>query len=100
MEKVYKYKYGKYEEIGIEWTGWPADGIWEVKDARQSLIVPRDDIKMMPPYLPALKSETDNCAKYIMDNLPESYSKRDLAELAAKFYADLITEKDFPEAFL
>ena len=100
MEKVYRYTNGRYEEIGIEWSGWPADGIWEVQDAKQQLLVKRDDIKMMPPFLPALKMKTDECTEYIMANLGSNYSTRQVAELAAEFYSRLVTEKEFPETFL
>ena len=100
MEKVYKYTNGRYEELGFEWTGWPANGIWNVLDGSQSLLVKRDDIQTMPPFLPALKMKTDECTEYIMSNLGNNYSKRDVAELAAKFYSELITEKEFPETFL
>jgi hypothetical protein len=62
--------------------------------------VPRKDIPSMPPFLPSLKMKADECSSYIMDNLPDNYSKRDVSDLAAKFYSRLISEKDYPELFL
>ncbi len=105
MTEVYKkLPDGSYEKMGYDWSGWPADGIWEVQDARQSLLVRRDDIPMMSPFLPALKGKEDECTDYIIESLEtagrETYNYRQISALAADFYGSLITKKDFPEAFL
>ena len=101
MEILYKrLPSGKFEQVGYDWTGWPSNGMWLVQDAKQQLLVKLDDVPTAPPYLPALKSKSDECSGYIMDNLPERYSKRDVADLAAEFYSTLITEEVYPEVFL
>ena len=91
---------GEFKQVGYDWTGWPSNGMWLVKDAKQQLLVKLDDVPTTPPYLPSLKAKTDQCATHIMANLPENYSKRDVADLAAEYYANLITEEKYPEAFL
>jgi hypothetical protein len=36
MERVYRKVGKRYVEIGMEWVGFPADGIWLVSNGRQS----------------------------------------------------------------
>ena len=106
--EIYKKTHEGFEKIGREWTGFPSNGIWEVQDGSQSLLVQRKDIPTMPPFLPALKSEQDNCTKYIYDKAELHYrnynkvnpSRLDYSRWAAEFYAGLLTQEDYPELFL
>jgi hypothetical protein len=43
-DKLYRKRGGRYECVGWEWCGWPADGIWYVADGRSSLIMRVGDI--------------------------------------------------------
>jgi len=105
--EIYKKTPEGFEKIGREWTGFPSNGIWEVQDGSQSLLVQRKDIPMMPPFLPALKSKTDDCTRYIEQKSKEKSkqysfgpSRLDYARWAAEFYAGLLTQEDYPELFL
>jgi len=44
--KVYrKKKNGRYEELGTEFKGFPADGLWFVWDGRENCIVQLENLK-------------------------------------------------------
>jgi hypothetical protein len=45
MSNVIYRKVGRrYQPVGIEWCGWPANGVWLVADGRQSLIMRVGDL--------------------------------------------------------
>lgn len=48
-EMIYrKNEAGEFEEIGWEFKGFPADGIWLVQDGKRSCITHMDDIANYP----------------------------------------------------
>ena len=51
MRKVYtKNLSGRYKEMGYEWAGFPANGIWLVKDGSSNCLIKLSDItEPMPP---------------------------------------------------
>ena len=90
MTKYYeKDEYGNFVEVGYEFTGWPANGIWIVEDARQSCIY---------QFKGALEQPTPALVSYIrhQDELQEHISKlwenkglsvRDISQIACEFFA-------------
>jgi hypothetical protein len=53
-EKLYRKRGNRYESVGWEWCGWPADGVWYVGDGRSSLIMRVGD---MPDPMPLAQLE-------------------------------------------
>ena len=43
-DKVYKKVGRRYKEIGWEWTGFPCDGVWLVRDGSQSCMIRLGDV--------------------------------------------------------
>ena len=82
-----------------EFTGFPSNGVWLVEDGSQSLIH-KLDYKTMPPFLPALMGKEEEAHRYVIDKLTEVYSRHDVIAATVEFYASLITENKYPEAFL
>ena len=98
-EKIYKEKNGRYYEIGEEWEGFPANGLWRVKDGAHNLVT-KEEHEDIPPFLPALIGKEKECLGYINSKISDRYSLTDVARYAAEYYSKLITEEDFPEAYL
>ena len=48
MSKLYEKIGRRYKEIGEEFKGFPADGIWLVKDGTQNCIIRLDDVCDVP----------------------------------------------------
>jgi hypothetical protein len=98
MEVYRKKSNGRYESIGHEWSGFPADGIWFVKDGTQNCMIYLNDIGKKPKHLLELAQYQDDCTAYISDKMRDEgqYSVADLAKWAAEFYAqklDVIEEE-------
>lgn len=87
-EKLYKKVGKRYKEVGTEFTGFPADGIWFVKDGSNSLMIHLDDIKENMPImqLDYLKHK-NNLVNYVMDNIKDKYSINDICNWACEYFA-------------
>ncbi len=93
MREVYiKKPNGRYESLGWDWTGFPADGIWLVQDGTNNCLIQLSNICTKPHRYLELVQHKEACTKYIIDKAQTdkgfSYSLNDLAEWAAEFYAD------------
>lgn len=84
-----KLENGKFEPVGYEFAGFPANGIWVVEDGRRSCIY---------PFKGAVEQPTPSLISYMMHSqeLQEKISKtwdtkplsvRDIAEIACEFFA-------------
>jgi len=74
MEKVYKKVNGRYEEMGMEWSGFPLNGVWLVKDGSQNCIMFMDEIgKRSFPFINSMK-HFDSIIDRIMDKNAMSIS--------------------------
>lgn len=97
--KLYKKVGNRYKETGIEFTGFPANGIWFVKDGSQSLMIYLDDIKENTPIplLDYLKHKND-LADYVIEKSKNGISINDLCKLACEYFAKIadgeIVKKD------
>lgn len=67
---------GTFKPIGVEFSGFPANGIWRVVDGRQNCIIPLSTNPNLPvPHLDiALFSLADEIAK----TAPSTFSVHDL----------------------
>ncbi len=92
---VYKKKpNGRYENIGQEWTGFPSDGIWFVKDGTQNCIMQLSSTCELPHNYLATAQYQEECIKYIFDKKVDSmFSMREISELAAEFYAKKLSKE-------
>ncbi len=98
--EVYKKKpNGRYEAIGWEWTGFPADGIWLVQDGTQNCLIRLGDVCKKPKRYVELAQYKQECARYVIEKIAESvqkdppmYSTEDLIEWVTEFYADKLGE--------
>ena len=93
-DKVYRKVGHRYEPLGVEFNGFPADGVWLVLDGRHNCIVPlmdRDDIPKVPvlPYK-VLVHEFFNVRWPVLSNKP--HSAEDLANSLAEFFAERAAE--------
>lgn len=99
-EEMYIKKDGEFVSVK-EFTGFPSNGVWLVKDGSQNLIY-KLDYKDMPPFLPALKGFENKAVNYALSETQkmENPTLRDYANYVVEFYSKLITQNKFPEAFL
>lgn len=99
--EIYKKEKDEYIYIGREWSGFPSNGVWLVEDGSQNLVEKLKDVPKMPKMLPNLSKFRNECAVYIVDNINgKSYSLNDCAVLASEFYAEKLSEKNYPELYL
>ncbi len=64
-EKIYRKVGRRYQPVGIEWVGWPCNGVWFVGEARQSLIMRLGDLPDPMP-LAALETYRDAACRAVM----------------------------------
>lgn len=69
--KLYKKVGSRYKEVGREFIGWPADGVWLVEDGRQSLIMKVGDLIYPEPYAALQRYSMEASSK-----LRELYEKK------------------------
>jgi hypothetical protein len=96
-DKVYKKtKSGRYENIGYDWTGFPSNGFWLVKDGSQNCILRLDDQTTRPvPYLDFARHE-DAVWDYITEKQPDGrLSMRDVVKLTLEYLADQVQYEDY-----
>jgi hypothetical protein len=88
-ENIYKKVGRRYVNIGQTFTGFPANGIWVVKDGSQNCIIQISDKNCKVPYEAiAVAQYKDECVKHISDMAKErfSYSYVDMANWTADFF--------------
>ncbi len=80
---------GRYESLGQDWTGFPANGIWLVQDGKQNCLIQLKDICKKPKRYLELAEFEDECTEYIQEKSKEqgNYSLRDISRWAAEFYS-------------
>lgn len=90
-EKLYKKNsLGEFVEVGYEFSGWPSNGTWLVKDGRNNCIIPIKGVPEMPtPSLVSYMQYQDELTDYLMDlwNSGQSISLREIARLTSEFFA-------------
>jgi hypothetical protein len=87
--EVFKKVGRKYVSMGWEFTGFPSNGIWLVKDGSQNCMVRLDDISTTPNfYIDFAKFENEH-SEYLMNKATEAkqYSFVDLTRWSSEFWA-------------
>lgn len=90
MSKRFYEKIGrKYQEVGYEFTGWPANGIWVVEDGKRNCIYQFGDVPEKPtPSLASYMQFQDELMKTIVKEWDaRALNARDISEIACKFFA-------------
>jgi len=89
--EIYKKVGDEYINIGYEFSGFPANGIWLVKDGTQNLIYQlKDELKLPDDFEMNLRKNRDKIVRCLMDNLHKNISYVKLADLII----DAIVEKN------
>ncbi len=88
---------GSFQPVGVEFSGFPANGIWRVADGSQNCIIQLLDNPNLPvPYLDvALFSLTED----IIHTLPDSLNLRDVINHTLTVVAKT-QPKTYPELLL
>ena len=90
MSRVFYEKIGrKYQEVGYEFSGWPANGIWVVEDGKRNCIYQFGDVPEKPtPSLASYMQFQDELMKTIVKEWDtRALNARDISEIACKFFA-------------
>jgi hypothetical protein len=83
MQKTFYEKVGRrYVPVGIEFCGWPADGVWLVANGRSSLIMKVGDLIDPMPLSAMLRFDTDACKA--VRELRSPYSCQDIVETVCR----------------
>lgn len=98
-KKIYEKVGKRYHEIGEDFTGFPANGIWIVRDGSQNCIALINEIGHIPKSFVPVGQFINECAEHIVKEVNKmgAYSIHDVSRIAAIFYAhkiDEVLEKD------
>jgi len=89
-KKLYERKSdGTFEEIGVEFTGFPSNGLWLVEDGKQNCIIPMGKKTLKPDkVLLSYMVFQDELQDYISTAWSDtSLSVRDISKIACEFFA-------------
>lgn len=89
-KEFYQKVDGEFQKVGYEFTGFPSNGIWLVKDGKQNCILPVEGISEMPnptlvSYLQFKEELQDHIVKALKDK--ETLSIADMSKIACEFFA-------------
>jgi hypothetical protein len=89
-ELYYKNEDGSYEKAGVEFSGFPANGLWLVIDGSQSLIEYKGEIPKPFTYKDWSRfvMNREECMSYVTDkiNLKNSYSIKDIVDYSTDYF--------------
>ena len=95
MGDVYRKVGSRYKKIGMDWAGWPADGIWLVKDGSSSCILRLGDIdRTMPVELLDTLSNAEEISQRVYKLLHECWSFNDVVKTTLAVAAEMIHEQN------
>ena len=99
MSKIFKKVNGRYVEIGQEFTGFPTNGLWLVKDGIQNCLIPMGDV---PEFADSRLTSHLAMKDELTDLLTEKWQEKalsvnDIAGIACKFFAKKSIERDTKE---
>lgn len=89
-ETLYRKVGRRYKPVGINFAGFPANGLWFVLDGRRSQIMRLDEIKSdLPLSAVTFREKLLDLETYLARELisGEGFSIRDVAKLACDFFA-------------
>jgi len=88
MDKLYKKRGRRYVEIGHEFTGFPANGIWMVEDGRNNCIIRIEEINHNTPLrLFNYRKHQDAILEKVMKT--SNGSMVDIVEKCCDYFAEL-----------
>lgn len=87
--KVYQKIGRKYKELGDDWEGFPADGLWQVRDGKHNNILLISAEDKAPIFALPYRTHRDDLCKLIMDRCKSNhnYSLHDFAQWACDYFA-------------
>lgn len=100
QETLYKKVGRKYVPVGIEFRGFPCNGIWLVQDGRQSCMVQLSEIPSLPEKGVIFRvNHLDKCVDHISEKARQqnSYSILQVAEWACDYFAEISTQQTLEE---
>jgi len=89
-KKLYEQKPdGTFEEIGMEFTGFPSNGLWLVEDGKHNCIIPMGEKvskpdKVLVSYMVLQDELQDHISTAWVDT---ALSVRDISKIACEFFA-------------
>lgn len=94
MSDVYvKKENGRYEKIGQQFDGFPADGWWVVADGRKSLVVPIEEPRPLEK-LSYLQYRNEIVDRLLKDQKTYNCSFNDLVGHVLSELEELVSEKN------
>uniref|UniRef100_A0A6M3XP96 Uncharacterized protein n=3 Tax=viral metagenome TaxID=1070528 RepID=A0A6M3XP96_9ZZZZ len=86
---------GKYHPIGYEWTGFPMDGIWQVRNGKRNNSVLLTEEEVAPLHALQYRTHRDNLLRWIQEMIRtnnDRYSLNDLATWTCDYFAEAAGE--------
>jgi len=103
VDKLYRKVGGRYKEVGTEFTGFPSDGIWLVKNGMRSqmLLIGSEEIGEIPhDSLKYMKHHNDVVDIYMKrTNNEGSYNIYDMVKNVLLSLAEVIEKGEQDESF-
>ena len=98
MDKLYRKVGRRYREVGIEFTGFPADGIWLVKNGKHSqmLLIGSEEIGEIPYSSLKYLKYHDDVVKAYMENITKvgNISTYDMIKTVLLSLAEVIEKEE------
>ena len=90
MREFYEKVDGELRSVGYEFAGFPANGVWLVKDGSQNCIMRMDEIGKKPiPFIDVMKHKSD-----IMDEIAKvtsiPHSTNDIVDCVLEYISNQI----------
>lgn len=94
--EFYKKVGRKYELVGYEFTGFPANGIWLVQDGSRNCVKQMRDLSDPEQFPVSCMKYQSELATFFSDELDKNrgLSINDLASLACEFFSKKSAETD------
>lgn len=81
----------RYRKLGIEFPGFPADGIWQVMDGKRGATLLISPEEILPIHALAYRTHRENLARYVQAKQKEkgAYSLYDVLTWACDYFAEV-----------
>jgi len=89
MQKLYKETVDGFEPVGMEFTGFPSNGLWLVEDGKQNCIIPMGEKTEFPDLIliDYLCFQEELMHKMQEEWNNKALSVSDISKLACNFFA-------------
>jgi len=95
MEKIYKKVNGRYKEIGQEWSGFPSNGVWLVKDGSQNCIMFMDEIGKKPIQFINIQKHKADVMERIYELTSKPHSTSDIVDTVLEYVSANIEHEKY-----